>query len=91
LRIVFLSVFDQCRVVAVDAANGRRLWSFQTGGWIFGFAVATDRHVLFGSQDGAFYCIDKRTGKQVWKHETQARIESGGAVDGTLLIAAQVA
>jgi outer membrane protein assembly factor BamB len=78
---IFLSVFDQCRVIAVNATDGKRLWSFQTGGWVLGSAIATDQHVFFGSQDNTFYCLNKKTGKQVWKYETKARIESGGAVD----------
>jgi outer membrane protein assembly factor BamB len=78
---LFLSVFDQSRLVAIDAATGKRLWSFQTGGWVYGAAVATATHVFVGSQDKAFYCLDKKTGKQVWKYETKGRIESGGAVD----------
>jgi outer membrane protein assembly factor BamB len=78
---LFLSVFDQCRVVAVNATSGKQLWSFQTGGWVFGSAVTTDSRVFFGSQDKAFYCLDKRTGRQVWRRETKGRVESGGAVD----------
>jgi outer membrane protein assembly factor BamB len=78
---LFLSVFDQCRVVAVNAADGKRLWDFRAGGWVFGSAVATEKHVYFGSQDKTFYCLDKQTGKQVWSHQTKGRIESGGAVD----------
>ncbi len=78
---LFLSVFDQCRIVAVNATDGKRLWSFQTGGWVYGSAVATEKHVFFGSQDKAFYCLDKQTGRKVWSHQTKGRIESGGAVD----------
>lgn len=78
---LFLSVFDQCRIVAVKATDGKRLWSFQTGGWVYGSAVATENHVFFGSQDKFFYCLDKRTGRKVWSHQTKGRIESGGAVD----------
>lgn len=78
---LFLSVFDQSRIVAINAKTGERLWSFQAGGWIYGAAVATETHVFVGSQDKSFYCLDKKTGKQAWKHETKARIESGGAVD----------
>jgi outer membrane protein assembly factor BamB len=79
---LFLSVFDQSRVVAVSAKTGKRLWSFQADGWVYGSAVATATHVYFGSQDKVFYCLDKKTGKQVWKYTTRERIESGGAVDG---------
>ena len=78
---LFLSVFDQCRVVAFDAATGKKLWSFQTGGWTYGTAAATATHVFVGSQDKCFYCLDKKSGKQVWKFETKARIESGCAFD----------
>jgi outer membrane protein assembly factor BamB len=78
---LFLSVFDQCRIVAVNATNGKRLWSFETGGWVYGSAVATDRYVLFGSQDKTFYGLDKQTGRKVWSYETKGRIESGGMVD----------
>lgn len=78
---LFLSVFDQCRIVAVRATDGKRLWSFQSGGWMYGSAIATERHVFVGSQDKFFYCLDKRTGKKVWSHETKGDVESGGAVD----------
>lgn len=78
---LFLSIFDQCRIVAVRAADGKRLWSFQTGGWVNGSAIATEKHVFVGSQDKFFYCLDKRTGKKVWSHQTKGRIESGGSVD----------
>ena len=78
---LYLSVFDQSRIVAFDATNGDELWSFQADGWIFGAAVATKKHVYFGSQDKRFYCLDKRTGRKVWSYETKARIESGGTVD----------
>lgn len=78
---LFLSVFDQSRIVAVNAADGKRLWSFQAGGWVGGSAVATENHVFFGSQDRSFYCLDKRTGKKIWSHLTKGRIDSGGSVD----------
>ncbi len=78
---LFLSVFDQSRIAAINATNGKQLWSFQAGGWVYGSAVATNKYVFIGSQDNSFYCLDKQAGKQVWKHETKKRIESGGAVD----------
>ena len=78
---LYLSIFDQCRIVAVKASDGKRLWSFQSGGWVFGSAVATRKYVFFGSQDKSFYCLDKETGRKVWSQKTAGRIESGGAVD----------
>ncbi len=79
--ILFLSVFDQSRVIAVDAATGKRLWSFQTNGWVHGAAAVTEKHIFIGSQDKSFYSLEKKTGKKVWSYETGGRVESGGVVD----------
>jgi outer membrane protein assembly factor BamB len=78
---VFLSVFDQCRVVAAEAKTGKRLWSFQTGGWVFGDATRFGDHVFVGSQDDKLYCLDRKTGAKVWEFATKGRIESGCVAD----------
>ncbi len=78
---IFLSVFDQCRVVAFSAATGKRAWALQTRGWIYGPAVATATHVFVGSKDKHLYCADKKTGKEVWTFEAKGSVESGGAAD----------
>jgi outer membrane protein assembly factor BamB len=80
-QALFVSIFDQSRVVAFDVATGKQLWSFQAAGWVYGSAVATAKHVFVGSQDKRFYCLDRQTGKKVWDYKTNSRIESGGAVD----------
>jgi outer membrane protein assembly factor BamB len=79
---LYQSIFDQCRVVAIDCETGRERWSFQTGGWIHGNATMTEEFVLVGSQDEHCYCLDKRTGEMRWKFPTGSRIESGPAVRG---------
>jgi len=81
-QTLYQSIFDQCRVVAIDCETGRERWSFQTGGWIHGNATMTDECVLVGSQDKHCYCLDKRTGEMRWKFHTGSRIESGPAVRG---------
>src|SRR5262245_6808447 len=78
----FQSVFDQCRVVALDCETGRQRWSFQSRGWIHGNAAVTESYVLVGSQDDHCYCLDKDTGNVLWKFGTGSRIESGPAVRG---------
>ncbi len=79
-QTLYQSIFDQCRVVAIDCETGRERWSFQSGGWILGNATMTEECVLFGSQDQHCYCLDKRTGEVRWKFHTGSRIESGPAV-----------
>ena len=78
---VFLSVFDQCRVIAFDATTGKRRWAFQTRGWSYGPAVVTATSVLVGSQDRRLYCLDKKTGEQVWKFASNGLVQSAGSID----------
>lgn len=77
-RIVVLPVFDQGRAVAVDVATGKRVWAFQTQGWMGARPTFGPRNVMLGSQDRHIYAVDQTTGKLAWKHKTGGRL-SGGA------------
>jgi outer membrane protein assembly factor BamB len=77
---IYQTVFDQCRVVAIDRETGAKRWSFQTAGWVFGDPAVDDAQVYVGSQDKHLYCLDKRSGRLRWKLSTGSRIESGPAV-----------
>lgn len=79
--IVALSVFDQCRTLAFDAATGNRLWSFRTEGWMYGKPSIGPLFVYVGSQDEHVYAIDKQIGRQQWKLGTKARNEAMAAVN----------
>lgn len=81
-RTFFQSVFDQCRVVAIDCETGLARGTFPTQGWIWGNSTANADFVLVGSQDKHCYCFAKRTGKLQWKFPTGSRIESGPAIRG---------
>lgn len=84
---VFAPIFDQSRLVAVDAATGKRRWSFQARGWIYGEPAVAGGDVFIGSQDGSLYCLDKATGRPRWSHKTGGRIEAGAAVrDGAVYV-----
>ena len=79
---VIFPVFDQCRIVALDARSGKRRWDFKTQGWTYGRPAITDRQVFVGSQDEHFYGVDKETGRLVWKFKTGSRIEASCAASG---------
>ena len=81
-KVVALSIFDQCRAIALDVATGKRLWDFRTEGWMYGRPEFGPLHVFVGSQDQSFYAVDRDLGKLAWKVPTGSRVEAGGtAVD----------
>ena len=83
---VFLSVFDQCRTIAVDAATGKRRWSFQSKGWMSARPTVGDRDVYVGSQDQHFYALDKNHGTVSWKIKTGSRNEAAAAATKKLVL-----
>jgi outer membrane protein assembly factor BamB len=82
---IFQPIFDQSRIAVIDLKAGRRRWSFQAKGWIFGEPTVTDDKVFFGSQDDHLYCLDKRRKTLLWSFPTKSRIEAGVAYrDGSV-------
>ena len=70
---------------AVNAANGKALWTFKTEAEISSSPVIAGDQLLIGSYDGNLYCLSRRDGKLVWKFTT------GSYVHGTPAIAGGVA
>jgi eukaryotic-like serine/threonine-protein kinase len=82
---IFLPIFDQSRIAVIDLKAGRRRWSFQAKGWIYGEPTVTDDKVFFGSQDDHLYCLDKRRKTLLWSFAGKSRIEAGVAYqDGSV-------
>lgn len=64
--VVFGSSADDT-VRALKADSGERAWSFTTEGPVrFAPHIANDR-CYFASDDGQVYCVELRTGKEVWR------------------------
>ncbi len=52
-----------------EGSSKRIAWNFQAGGAI-NRAVAIDDHaVYFGANDGIVYCLDRESGKLIWKEQ----------------------
>ena len=80
-----MPIFDQSRIAVIDLKAGRRRWSFQAKGWIYGEPTVTGDKVFFGSQDDHLYCLDKRRKTLLWSFAGKARIEAGVAYqDGSV-------
>ncbi|HJZ11762.1 MAG TPA: PQQ-binding-like beta-propeller repeat protein, partial [Acidobacteriota bacterium] len=52
------------------------MWSFQTGGYIYGSPALVGNLLIIGSADHNLYALDKSTGKQVWKSNLGERVVS---------------
>lgn len=61
--IVLLGTTD--RVAAFSADTGRFLWTVTTGGMVYSRPIASKKHIYFGCEDAAFYCLgyDKESGR----------------------------
>ncbi len=50
--------------------EGKLLWTFHTNGKIMCSPASHDGMVFVGSNDGNVYCIDARTGNEIWRFST---------------------
>jgi outer membrane protein assembly factor BamB len=86
------------RVLAVDTATGKIIWSFQTGPSMGSFSpyvrngsqvmaspVIADDMVYVGANDGAFYILNLVTGKLLWQYQISQPILSLPSVVGDRL------
>ena len=78
-KMVVQCVFDQSRAVALDCTAGKRLWTFQTGGWVRTPTIVEGK-VFVPSQDKQLYCLDPSTGKLIWEFETPSWLGSAAAL-----------
>lgn len=74
-------------VHALDARNGKTLWTYATGNKIFSAPFITSRLVIISSCDGFIYALDRKKGTVRWKHDTAYPIVACPTVaDGNVYI-----
>jgi outer membrane protein assembly factor BamB len=56
--------------------DGKKKWSFVTGGPIEGSCTLEGNTCYFGSNDGYVYALDQATGKLLWSYKTGGRIQN---------------
>ena len=93
---VFCATQDDHRVHALDAATGKRLWSFTAGGRVDSPPTIHAGLALFGCRDGWVYCLSAADGKLVWRFRAApgerrivafGQVESVWPVHGSVLVA----
>jgi len=75
---------DAHRIRCFEAAGGKDLWSFTSGGRIDSAPTVHDGLVLFGCRDGSVYCLRATDGALVWRFRAapvQRRLVSYGQVE----------
>jgi outer membrane protein assembly factor BamB len=70
---------------ALDIDDGRKVWSYITGGLIASSPPIVDRRAYFGAYDNNIYCVDIVDGSLVWKVRTGGQISSSPVVDKGML------
>jgi outer membrane protein assembly factor BamB len=76
--ILYIGSSDYQQLLAIDAASGRRVWMFDTGGSAWSTPAVTDKRVYIGAvgepnsdyivRNGGFFAVDRSTGKLVWRY-----------------------
>lgn len=74
-------------VHALDARNGKTVWTYTTGNKIFSAPFITPELVIVSSCDGFIYALDRQEGTVRWKYDTNYPIVACPTVaDGTIYI-----
>lgn len=74
-------------VLALNAADGSRRWTFETGGWVFGSGVLVDDLLVIGDLKNNLYGLDAKTGEQVWNKTLEGPIYATPLVkDGVIYV-----
>lgn len=77
-------------VHCLNAANGRRLWTFTTRARVESSPGLADGRVFVGSNDGRFYVLDFKTGAKVWEFTAGAPLSASPAIAaGRVVIGSQ--
>lgn len=63
--VLYIGTFAN-QVLALDAADGSTLWTFEAGGWIYGSAVVKEDLVIVGDLKNNLYALDRADGTQIW-------------------------
>ena len=91
---VFVADVDAYTVYALNAADGRILWSYVAGGRVDSPPAYYKGLVIFGSRDGWVHCLRANDGALAWRFKDLpdkligafGRLESAWPVNGSVLV-----
>ncbi len=93
--LAYVASTDDHTMHALNAQTGDQAWTFTVGGRIDSPPTWRQGQLLFGSTDGAVYCLDARDGALAWRFQAAPepshivsynQVESLWPVHGTVLV-----
>jgi outer membrane protein assembly factor BamB len=78
------------KIVAVDARNGRIVWTHDIGGWGYGTPAVTHTRVFVGGFDGNLRAFVPSTGRVLWSSNVGGKILGSPVVVGRLVFVTTV-
>jgi outer membrane protein assembly factor BamB len=72
-------------VYCLNATTGAQVWSYTTGGYVWGPVVANG-YVYVGSDDDNVYCLNAQTGTLVWSYTTGGYVYTPTVANGYVYI-----
>lgn len=78
---LFVSLFDQSRVVGFDITDGSKKFDYQSRGWVYHAPLVDDDRLYISSQDQSMHCVERTTSKLLWRFQTKGRVESSAAAE----------
>jgi outer membrane protein assembly factor BamB len=78
--VIYSATSDGRFVHALQAADGKELWRFQTPGFIWSSPSIAGSMLYVTSQPGVLYAIDLHSGKEAWRYPTRSGVLSSPAI-----------
>lgn len=76
-----LVYFGSDGLYCLEVSNGLKVWFHQAGDTVRGSPAIVESYLVFGSYDGLIRCLDKNTGKVVWRYLSDTVFRSGVTID----------
>lgn len=77
---------DNGMIYALEAADGKQLWSFQAQGRVFARPTVVDGVVYVGTESALVYALRATDGTKMWSTQAGARIDNSPVVSDNLLL-----
>jgi outer membrane protein assembly factor BamB len=76
-----LVYFGSDGLYCLEVRNGLKAWIHETGDTIRGAPAIVESFLVFGSYDGLIRCLDKNTGRVLWRFSSDTVFRSGVTID----------